>query len=142
MIDQGASLDAELAVAALDSVRVQAQITLEQAVAEAPVDAPEHDLVHHGRVPGQLRASARIVYLVNEEHFEECEPARARARELAAARGLYRVDAEIRFDTEYARRQHDQLDLEHPHGGKAKYLEHPIQQAAPQLNYRLRQAIT
>ena len=32
----------------------------------------------------------------------------------------------ISFNTPYARRQHEELDYEHPRGGKAKYLEDPF----------------
>jgi hypothetical protein len=39
----------------------------------------------------------------------------------------------VHFDTEYAAFQHEQLDLKHKHGGKAKYLEDPLKQAAPGL---------
>ncbi len=34
----------------------------------------------------------------------------------------------ISFSTPYSRRQHEELDYEHPRGGKAKYLEDPFNQ--------------
>lgn len=36
------------------------------------------------------------------------------------------VRAEISFNTPYAAYQHERLDLEHPRGGEAKYLEHAL----------------
>jgi hypothetical protein len=33
---------------------------------------------------------------------------------------------EIVFDGPYAARQHERLDYQHPHGGKAKFLEHNL----------------
>lgn len=133
MSDVGAQRDADLAAAAFDAMVEQAEATLAEAVGEAPIES------------GDLKASGHIVFLVNEDAFEgpgAADRALAHVRELAAGRQLYRVDAELRFDTPYARYQHDQLKLRHTDGGKAKYLEHPIQRANPQLDYRLRQVVT
>jgi hypothetical protein len=135
----GGQADADLAAAALDAVYAQARTTLEHAVAQAPIDSPE-DAAERGRVPGALKASGHIVLLVNEEAFDTrhggADQARERVRALAGARRLYRMDAEIRFDRPYARYQHDNLSLRHEHGGKAKYLEHPLQIARPKLRDR------
>jgi bacteriophage HK97-gp10 putative tail-component len=40
------------------------------------------------------------------------------------------VDYEVSFNTPYAAYQHEHLKLKHPMGGKAKYLEHPLQELA------------
>jgi hypothetical protein len=41
--------------------------------------------------------------------------------------------ATISFNTPYAAYQHERTDLHHPRGGKAKYLEGPLKQFAPQM---------
>lgn len=43
------------------------------------------------------------------------------------------VRAMISFNTPYAAYQHERTDLEHPRGGKAKYLEGPLTEHAPEL---------
>jgi hypothetical protein len=40
------------------------------------------------------------------------------------------VDYEVSFNTVYAAFQHEHLELKHPMGGKAKYLEHNLQEMA------------
>jgi hypothetical protein len=142
--DIGARADADAAVDATVELLRQARATLTAAVQEAPVDEPEHAETHHHRPPGALRESARLVLIVNEHAFPEAEAAQAFAmvRELAGQRRLYRIDAELRFETPYARRQHDQLDLHHRHGGRAKYLETPIKAAAGPLAGALRRAMS
>lgn len=47
------------------------------------------------------------------------------------------VTAEVSFNTIYAARQHEETGWRHPLGGQAKYLEQPVQQAAPLLNRAL-----
>jgi hypothetical protein len=137
----GRDADAAAAVAALRALEVQGRETLAMAVAEAPISTPE-EAARHGRVPGNLRASARLVILVNLEEFDSADAAAPRVRELALAGLLYKVDAEIRFETVYARHQHDRLQYKHEHGGRSKYLEHPIQIARPALRSALEQVMT
>ena len=43
------------------------------------------------------------------------------------------VRAVISFNTAYAAYQHERTDLEHPRGGKAKYLEGPLTEHAPEM---------
>jgi hypothetical protein len=137
----GRDADAAAAVAALRALELQGRETLAMAVAEAPISTPE-EAARHGRVPGNLRASARLVILANLEEFDSAEAAAPRVRELALAGRLYKVDAEIRFETVYARHQHDRLQYRHEHGGKAKYLEHPIQVSRPALRSALERVMT
>lgn len=139
-MDEGAEIDARAALAALRAIAQTGRATLEMAVAEAPVSTPE-DAAEKGRVPGQLRRSARLIFIVNETEVDSEDAAATLVRELALARRLYRVDAEIRFETPYARKQHDAQQFKHEHGGKAKYLEHPIQVARPVLAARLSEAV-
>lgn len=42
-----------------------------------------------------------------------------------------RVVARVNFDTPYAKRQHEDVTLSHPKGGKAKYLEGPLTEMGP-----------
>jgi hypothetical protein len=136
-MDDGAAADARAASAALRELVEQGRETLALAVSEAPIDSPEHAREHHDRPPGHLRESARLVIIVNQDEFDDEPAATARVRELALARQLYKVDVEIRFEAVYARHQHDRLQFKHPHGGRSKYLEHPIQIARPGLKSRL-----
>jgi hypothetical protein len=136
-MDDGAAADARAASAALRELVEQGRETLALAVSEAPIDSPEHAREHHDRPPGHLRESARLVIIVNQDEFDDEPAATARVRELALARQLYKVDVEIRFQAVYARHQHDRLQFKHPHGGRSKYLEHPIQIARPGLKSRL-----
>ena len=41
--------------------------------------------------------------------------------------------AEISYNTPYAAYQHEGVDLVHPNGGKAKYLEDPLRASAPKV---------
>lgn len=41
------------------------------------------------------------------------------------------VDARVSFSTPYAAKQHEELDYEHPRGGKAKYLEDNFKSMMP-----------
>lgn len=143
-MEHGAEIDARAAAVALHQLVQQGEITLALAVAEAPIDAPEHAAERHDRTPGRLKASGRLVILVNQDEFpaDQVAVAEARVRALAMERRLYRVDVEIRFETEYARHQHDRLQFKHEHGGKSRYLEHPIQVARPALRAALERVMT
>jgi hypothetical protein len=46
------------------------------------------------------------------------------------ARGGFTISA----NTPYAAKQHEALHFKHPHGGKAKFLEHPLQTFSKQLD--------
>lgn len=141
-MDDGAAADARAATAALRELVEQGRETLALAVSEAPIDSPEHAREHHDRPPGHLRESARLVIIVNQDEFDDEPAATARVRELALARQLYKVDIEVRFEAVYARHQHDRLQFKHPHGGRSKYLEHPIQIARPGLKSRLEKVMS
>src|SRR2546423_1829575 len=39
------------------------------------------------------------------------------------------ISIDIVFPGPYARKQHEHLEYKHPHGGKAKFLEHAVQNA-------------
>jgi hypothetical protein len=40
----------------------------------------------------------------------------------------------VSANTPYAAKQHEALGFRHPHGGRAKYLEHALQKIGPQLD--------
>ncbi len=138
----GGEADARLAVAAFDEILDAAQAALDDAVDQAPISSPE-EAAERDRVPGALKRSAHIVLLVNQERFDTRTggdtAARQRVRELAEHGRLVSLDAEIRFETPYAAYQHDHMNLEHPQGGKPKYLEHAVAAARPGMRSRLEQ---
>lgn len=43
------------------------------------------------------------------------------------------VHGAVGFNTPYARRQHEELDWNHPNGGNAKFLEKPANQFGPEM---------
>jgi hypothetical protein len=49
-----------------------------------------------------------------------------RIDELAARVGHGRLEGSVEVNQVYAHFQHEGLDLKHPHGGQAKYLEEPL----------------
>ena len=49
-----------------------------------------------------------------------------RIRELAQQVGVGHLEGHVVVDQIYARFQHERLDLSHPRGGQAKYLEQPL----------------
>ena len=51
-----------------------------------------------------------------------------------------RITATVSFNTPYAAVQHEDTSFRHPRGGKAKYLEDPLKQYAPQMRTRLNAA--
>lgn len=133
----GAQADAALAEGMMHQLIEQAELTLRQAREEAPVGTDEEAQPASGHQPGELRDSARVVYLVNADEYDTAEEALLAVRHAALAHDLYRVDAEIRFIAPYARKQHDALQYHHAHG-KARYLEDPIKQAAARLGAAFR----
>ena len=47
----------------------------------------------------------------------------------------------VSFNTPYARRQHEDLTLNHPRGGKAKYLEDPFKRNAEKVEQLVAQRV-
>lgn len=102
--------------AGLKALRTGAEAILTEAIDEAPVDTGT--LRRSGTVTvGKLPDSARI-YEAAESGNEMKD---AFPDPVGKEKAVY-----ISFNTPYARRQHEELDYEHPRGGKAKYLEDPF----------------
>lgn len=102
--------------AGLKALRTGAEAILTEAIDEAPVDT------------GTLRRSGTVTVgklPYGEEVFEAAEAGDemkdAFPEKIGKEKAVY-----ISFNTPYARRQHEELDYEHPRGGKAKYLEDPF----------------
>ena len=102
--------------AALKALRTGAEAILTEAIDEAPVDT------------GTLRRSGTVTVGKlpdGERVFEAAEAGNemkdAFQKKIGKEKAVY-----ISFNTPYARRQHEELDYEHPRGGKAKYLETPF----------------
>jgi hypothetical protein len=102
--------------AGLKALRTGAEAILTEAIDEAPIDTGT--LRRSGTVTvGKLPDSARI-YEAAESGNEMKD---AFPDPVGKEKTVY-----ISFNTPYARRQHEELDYEHPRGGKAKYLETPF----------------
>ena len=102
--------------AGLKALRTGAEAILTEAIDETPVDTGT--LRRSGTVTvGKLPDSARI-YEAAEAGNEMKD---AFPEKIGKEKAVY-----ISFNTPYARRQHEELDYEHPRGGKAKYLETPF----------------
>jgi hypothetical protein len=102
--------------AALKALRTGAEAILTEAIDEAPIDTGT--LRRSGTVTvGKLPDSARI-YEAAESGIEMKD---AFPDPVGKEKAVY-----ISFNTPYARRQHEELDYNHPRGGKAKYLEDPF----------------
>lgn len=102
--------------AGLKALRTGAEAILTEAIDEAPIDTGT--LRRSGTVTvGKLPDSARI-YEAAESGNEMKD---AFPEKIGKEKAVY-----ISFNTPYARRQHEELDYEHPRGGKAKYLETPF----------------
>ena len=102
--------------AGLKALRTGAEAILTEAIDETPIDT------------GTLRRSGTVTVGALPDGAQVYE---------AAASGSDMKDAfpgpegkekavYISFNTPYARRQHEELDYNHPRGGKAKYLEDPF----------------
>lgn len=94
----------ELRKGADDGMEALAHLIAEDAKRNAPIGDPATD--PH---PGELRDSIEV-----ERN----------------ARGGWTISA----NTPYATKQHEAIGFKHPHGGKAKYLEHPLQVFGKQLD--------
>ena len=102
--------------AGLKALRTGAEAILTEAIDEAPVDTGT--LRRSGTVTvGKLPDGARV-YEAAESGNEMKD---AFPDPVGKEKTVY-----ISFNTPYARRQHEELDYEHPRGGKAKYLETPF----------------
>ena len=102
--------------AGLKALRTGAEAILTEAIDEAPIDT------------GTLRRSGTVTVGALPDGVQVYEAAEAGAemkdvfkKEAGKEKAVY-----ISFNTPYARRQHEELDYEHPRGGKAKYLEDPF----------------
>lgn len=102
--------------AGLKALRTGAEAILTDAIDETPVDTGT--LRRSGTVTVGSRADGGQVYAAAEAGTEMKD---AFPGEVGKEKAVY-----VSFNTPYARRQHEELDWEHPVGGKAKYLEDPF----------------
>jgi hypothetical protein len=99
--------------AGLKALRTGAEAILTEAIDETPVET------------GTLRRSGTVTVggLPDGAHvYEAAESGRDMKDAFPGPEGKEKA-VYISFNTPYARRQHEELDWEHPLGGKAKYLE-------------------
>jgi hypothetical protein len=102
--------------AGLKALRTGAEAILTEAIDETPIETGT--LRRSGTVTvGGLPDGAQV-YEAAEAGTEMKD---AFSKEAGKEKAVY-----ISFSTPYARRQHEELDWEHPVGGKAKYLEDPF----------------
>ena len=102
--------------AGLKALRSGAEGILTEAIDEAPVDTGT--LRRSGTVTvGKLPDGARV-YAAARAGTEMKD---AFPNEIGKEKAVY-----ISFNTPYAHRQHEELGYSHPRGGKAKYLEDPV----------------
>jgi hypothetical protein len=102
--------------AGLKALRTGAEAILTEAIDETPVDTGT--LRRSGTVTVGSKADGGQVYAAAEAGTEMKD---AFPNEIGKEKAVY-----ISFNTPYARRQHEELDYNHPRGGKAKYLEDPF----------------
>ena len=102
--------------AALKALRTGAEAILTEAIDETPIDT------------GTLRRSGTVTVGALPDGAQVYEAAEAGSDMKDAFPGSEGKEKAvyISFNTPYARRQHEELDYEHPLGGKAKYLEDPF----------------
>ena len=109
--------------AGLKALRTGAEAILTEAIDEAPIDTGT--LRRSGTVTvGSLPKNPTQIYeesLPPEKGGSGMEHKDAFPDPVGKEKAVY-----ISFNTPYARRQHEELDYEHPRGGKAKYLETPF----------------
>ena len=102
--------------AGLKALRTSAEAILTEAINETPIDTGtlrRSGTVTVGALPGGAQ-----VYEAAESGSDMKD---AFPGPVGKEKAVY-----ISFNTPYARRQHEELDYEHPRGGKAKYLEDPF----------------
>ena len=102
--------------AGLKALRTGAEGILTEAIDETPVET------------GTLRRSGTVTVGALPDGAQVYEAAKAGTdqkdayrKETGKEKAIY-----VSFNTPYARRQHEELDYNHPLGGKAKYLEDPF----------------
>jgi len=102
--------------AALKALRTGAGAILTEAIDETPIDT------------GTLRRSGTVTVGAlpdGAQVYEAAESGSDMRNAFPDPEGKEKA-VYISFNTPYARRQHEELDYEHPRGGKAKYLEDPF----------------
>ena len=102
--------------AGLKALRTGAEAILTEAIDETPIDTGT--LRRSGTVTVGALPDGAQVYAAAESGTEMKD---AFPGVTGKEKAVY-----ISFNTPYARRQHEELDYEHPRGGKAKYLEDPF----------------
>ena len=102
--------------AGLKALRTGAEAILTEAIDETPIDT------------GTLRRSGTVTVGALPDGAQVYEAAESGSDMKDAFPGPVGKEKAvyISFNTPYARRQHEELDYEHPRGGKAKYLEDPF----------------
>ena len=102
--------------AALKAMRTGAEAILTESIDETPVET------------GTLRRSGTVTIGAlpdGAQVYEAAESGSDMRNAFPDPEGKEKA-VYISFNTPYARRQHEELDYEHPRGGKAKYLETPF----------------
>lgn len=102
--------------AGLKALRTGAEGILTEAIDETPVETGT--LRRSGTVTVGALPDSEQVYEAAEAGTDQKDAYR---KEAGKEKAVY-----VSFNTPYARRQHEELDWEHPVGGKAKYLEDPF----------------
>lgn len=117
--------------AGIDAFREGAEGILTESIDETPIES------------GTLRRSGTVTVGGLPDGGKVFEAAEAGGeqrdafkKELGKEKAIY-----ISFNTPYARRQHEELDWEHPIGGKAKYLEDPFNRLKRKVIRRAEQRI-
>ncbi len=109
--------------AGLKALRTGAEAILTEAIDEAPIDTGT--LRRSGTVTvGGLPPDSEAIYQASKrkkEGGQRKSHKKAFLEPVGTENAVY-----ISFNTPYARRQHEEIDYEHPRGGKAKYLEDPF----------------
>ncbi len=108
---------------ALKAMRTGAEAILTEAIDEAPFESGT--LRRSGTVTvGGLPDGARVFWAAEAGNGMKD----AFSDPVGEEKSVY-----ISFNTPYARRQHEDLTLNHPRGGKAKYLEDPFKRNAKKV---------
>ena len=102
--------------AGIKALRTGAEAILTEAIDETPVDT------------GTLRRSGTVTVgeLPDGERVFEAAEAGNEMKDAFPGKSGKEKAVYLSFNTPYARRQHEELDYNHPRGGKAKYLEDPF----------------
>lgn len=102
--------------AGLKALRTGAEAILTEAIDETPIDT------------GTLRRSGTVTVggLPDGAQVYEAAEAGSDMKDAFSDPVGKEKAVYISFSTPYSRRQHEELDYEHPRGGKAKYLETPF----------------